>query len=480
VLDKPTGSSAALSNKAIAAPNLLNIDTPGSVVVFVQVADNRFNAGLTNPWEHATNEPYVSVADPRSAPDSAFVAVSVKTEHLDAEIPGAWERNWRAKYGDLVGKVDAEVGDLAPLTAGSTSDASALHTHETIPVTEIGELAVTGDIELVNSAFPTTPAVLTGDYDSNTCAHLNGVADKDIILQRLATLGSGFAKIHMKNGAVEISGGLAAESDLTTDWIQSRSTNGQVTVRGRGTHDADLRTDIIQSDANNAGVTIKRRGTSDHDLRADIIQAASTNSHLQIVRRGNAVCDLEVSELKVERINEWIQPKHQAFPVYNQHAPYTTQTLLEETIWEIRVPPLAFFSGVQEHGGLFRFEFVVSTTASTDNKVLKLTATDGLTPITLYTRDFNGSEAANNTEVLIGVETIISDVANLRVTKISGSPTPGIDVSAVLLSLDILQPYWYFSVTAHTPDNIGDLTLVWSSLKYEPPVPASEYPIPGP
>ncbi len=278
ILDKPTSSSAALSNNAIANPNLTDIDTPGGVIVFVQVADNRFDAGLTpDPWEHEDNAEYVSVADPRAAPDSAFVVVSVKTEHLDAEIPSAWERNWRAKFGDFVGLVDELAGDVAPLLAGSTSDASALHTHETIPETEIGDLTVTGDIELVNSAFPSTPAVLTGDYDSNTCAHLNGVADKDIILNRLATLGSGFSKVHLKNGAVEISGGLAAESDLTTDWIQSRSTNGQVTVRGRGTHDADLRTDIIQSDTNNAGIEVKGRGTHTYDLKAEVIQTDTIN-----------------------------------------------------------------------------------------------------------------------------------------------------------------------------------------------------------
>lgn len=165
ILDKPTGSSASLSNNAIATPNLLNIDTPGTVVVFVQVADNRFDAGLTpDPWEHATNEPYVSVADPRSAPDSAFVVVSVKTEHLDAEIPGAWERNWRAKYEDFVGKVDVARSDLDSHTIASHDttatgaqlntltgggDASALHTHATI--TTLAAVGTAGMVELATA-----------------------------------------------------------------------------------------------------------------------------------------------------------------------------------------------------------------------------------------------------------------------------------------------------------------------------------------
>lgn len=165
VIDRPDGSSAYLSNSGIATPNLLDIDTPGSVLVFVQVADNRFNAALTpDPWVHPTNAPYVSELDPRAAPDSAFVVVSVKTEHLEVEIPAAFERNWRAKYAVFVGACDATKGDLGTHTIASHDttatgaqlntltgggDASALHTHASI--TTLAAVGVAGKIELATA-----------------------------------------------------------------------------------------------------------------------------------------------------------------------------------------------------------------------------------------------------------------------------------------------------------------------------------------
>lgn len=148
IIDRPAGSAAALSSTTSATPTVNNVDQPGTVLVFLRVADNRFNNALApDPWLHADNASYVSEANPLKAPDSAFVRVSVRTENLDIEIPASGQRYWKAKYKQLVDAAEAmkatadalAVADLDTTATGAEldtltdgSDASALHTHATI------------------------------------------------------------------------------------------------------------------------------------------------------------------------------------------------------------------------------------------------------------------------------------------------------------------------------------------------------------
>lgn len=148
IVDRPLGSAAALSSSTSQTPTINNIDQPGTVLVFLQVADDRFNDALTpDPWTHASNANYVSEANPKLAPDSAFVHVSVRTEHLDVEIPAAGQRKWKAQYRALVSAVEAlklEHGEhriqdhdteatgaqLDTLVGGGNAD--SLHSHATL------------------------------------------------------------------------------------------------------------------------------------------------------------------------------------------------------------------------------------------------------------------------------------------------------------------------------------------------------------
>lgn len=148
LVNRPAGSAAALTSGSVQAPTLNAIDSEGTCLIFLQVADDRFNpALLPDPWLHVDNAGYVSEANPIRAPDSAFVGVSVRTEHGDFEIPAQGQRNWLAKYRQLVAALEALISSNATHTiashdTGATgaeldtltdgSDASALHTHASI------------------------------------------------------------------------------------------------------------------------------------------------------------------------------------------------------------------------------------------------------------------------------------------------------------------------------------------------------------
>lgn len=92
----------------------------------------------------------------------------------------------------------------------------------------------------------------TSDYDVKfakaEAGEVNSVLDANLKLSRLATLGSNAAAVELKNGVVEISGGVGVGWDLATSYIKPRADNSGLVVQGRGTHTADLFLDEMRSD----------------------------------------------------------------------------------------------------------------------------------------------------------------------------------------------------------------------------------------
>lgn len=144
VIDKPPGSSAALSATNIANPNLLTVDTSGSVLLFLQVEDDIGS---------------LSEGDPTLAPDSAFYTLAVESELMEFVKPPIAGRNWAQRMWGFMDDTEAfredfddhtiesHVGTTATgaqlntMVGGVNSNASALHTHTSIPITTITTLS---------------------------------------------------------------------------------------------------------------------------------------------------------------------------------------------------------------------------------------------------------------------------------------------------------------------------------------------------
>jgi len=141
MIDKPPGSAAALSATNVSNPNVLNIDSDGTVFLFLRVTDDLGQ---------------MSEGDPTKAPDSAFIALSVENELLELVKPAIGQRNWAQRIWDFVDACEtlkddfdthtiadhidttATGAELNTLTGGSTTVADALHTHEVFTVLEAG------------------------------------------------------------------------------------------------------------------------------------------------------------------------------------------------------------------------------------------------------------------------------------------------------------------------------------------------------
>lgn len=110
LLDKPAGSSAALSSQTIVGPTLNSIDTWGTYRAFLVVTDSDGASSASNPL---------------LAPDSAFVSVRVKSAATGLVKPAKGERNWHTYGQDHVQKIDDIQVALTNQTIAQHSDTTA-------------------------------------------------------------------------------------------------------------------------------------------------------------------------------------------------------------------------------------------------------------------------------------------------------------------------------------------------------------------
>lgn len=126
LIDKPTGSAAALSSTSVQNPTLNGIDTQGTYVLKLVVTDD-----LGQVSETVTED----------CPDSAIGTLTVTTEFADLEIPGNWQRNWKDQ---LTGWADAIDGLTAATEVATTTTEGIVALSET-PVDAAAPVAVTQD-----------------------------------------------------------------------------------------------------------------------------------------------------------------------------------------------------------------------------------------------------------------------------------------------------------------------------------------------
>jgi hypothetical protein len=110
LVQKPTGSSAALSADTIATPTLNGVDTAGTYRIMLVVTDN--NSGGAETSEN----------DLLKAPKTAFIKVRASTRYLGLLKPATGERDWTDGYHEVVDAVDAlENTKLATVATATTS-----------------------------------------------------------------------------------------------------------------------------------------------------------------------------------------------------------------------------------------------------------------------------------------------------------------------------------------------------------------------
>lgn len=166
LLDKPPGSTAVLTDATTATCTLTGVDLVGTYRLFLVVQNNLgdFSFQEPNPQQLAV-APYSFSAPPASA----FKTVTVETDNAGLIKVAYGERTWLERgLWPVVDEVDALRGEhdtlrtdfdshtiadhdttatgaqLSALTAGASSNASSLHTHNSLPNVTIGDAEVTG------------------------------------------------------------------------------------------------------------------------------------------------------------------------------------------------------------------------------------------------------------------------------------------------------------------------------------------------
>lgn len=111
LLDRPSGSSAALSSTTAQNPTLTGVDTPGSYRLFLKGVDNLGTASESNPLK---------------APSSAFRVITVTTENAALSKPARGEREWHTKIHEVIDEVDSLRGDVDTHVADGTDPHTTL------------------------------------------------------------------------------------------------------------------------------------------------------------------------------------------------------------------------------------------------------------------------------------------------------------------------------------------------------------------
>lgn len=110
LLEKPAGSSAALSSTTAQNPTLNAVDTWGNYRLLLVVTDDIAQ---------------VSESDELLAPNSAFVQVRVSGQYAGLQKPAPGERDWDSLYHDLVEEVETQRNDQDSHTIASHADTTA-------------------------------------------------------------------------------------------------------------------------------------------------------------------------------------------------------------------------------------------------------------------------------------------------------------------------------------------------------------------
>lgn len=447
---QPVGQTATVAGQLTNTPSVTNIDTtvPGTIVVLAVIEDDNPDPALNLSYDSIV--PRQNGASPRFG-RGAYAGVGPvpsQITYIHVETPtglikaGKYQRDWADLcINPLIDRVDQ-------LSAGTGGLLSGIGRFDFLyELTAAHRIRLGNDLEVLpassvrfkNSSYNEYSRI-TGNFDANTCFYVEGVTDKNIVLQRWGTLSSSYSKLELVNGAVRISGGIAQEVDLTTDWIQSRSTNGQVTIRGTGTHTADLRVNVIQSDSNNSYVEVKKRGTAAHDLYAD---------------------DLGCDNLEANTVRGRDPGTFPAFYL-NEYKNYTTTGTNYENVCEVEIPP----THRSADGGRYLVETTHFYAANANSKVWRIRVSDGTTTIT-----FADISTTSNNLTAKGVCQIIMAGAGAQISYIetlSSAPVAAI-VAGAAGTLDETEP-WTFYIDIRTPAGAGDMTLTWASIRHEPAV----------
>jgi hypothetical protein len=158
----PPGSTATVFNPTSSTPELRTLNVPGTYRVFLIVTDDEVESSIT---------------DRLKAPESAFVHINVKSEHLETVVPAAGERNWHPKYQDFHDAVEtlkddfdthpiadhadttATGAELEELTDGSTT---TLHNHACLAPATTTTL---GTVKLADTpSDPGNPKVIVREH----------------------------------------------------------------------------------------------------------------------------------------------------------------------------------------------------------------------------------------------------------------------------------------------------------------------------
>lgn len=161
LLDKPSGSSGALSSSTVVGPTLNSIDVWGTYRLFLVVTDSDGDTSEGNPL---------------LAPDAAFVQVRVRSQNAALVKPAKGERNWHSYGGEHIQETEdlrydldnqtiadhdtsATGQELDYLTDGSyatsngLSGGTSLHKH-TGPQVDLATTSTQGVVYLAEAASP--------------------------------------------------------------------------------------------------------------------------------------------------------------------------------------------------------------------------------------------------------------------------------------------------------------------------------------
>lgn len=160
LLEKPSGSAAALSSLIIQNPTLNGIDTVGTYLLFLIVTDD---------------EAEDSESDPLLAPTAARIQVTVSTQYAALIKPAPSERDWHPDYYEVVDEVD-------DLRRRMDSD--------------VGERTFQASVNGTLLAGGVHPAIVDVDVDGKPCIAWRAHADLEIdeFSIRLADAGGAAAR----------------------------------------------------------------------------------------------------------------------------------------------------------------------------------------------------------------------------------------------------------------------------------------------
>jgi hypothetical protein len=156
LLEKPDTSAASLSSTSAQNPVLNNIDLPGTYRLFLRGTDDAAQS---------------SEADKLRAPSSAFVQISVRTQHAGLQKPAPTQRDWHDEYWEVVDELDDLRGDHNTHISDFTDPHNTLSNDGSVAVTN----APSGSGQILRSTSATQAAWTSSSGAAATTADLGNV-----------------------------------------------------------------------------------------------------------------------------------------------------------------------------------------------------------------------------------------------------------------------------------------------------------------